>query len=253
MMRIDILDKLAEKGDVFTINDIVDEFDIQRNVLWVMLSRLEKRGWIKRIERGKYVIIPLGREKNKYTVNEFLIGSLLVDPYAIAYWSALNHHGLTEQIPNTVFIETTSRKDIQEKRIMGVRYKIVRVKEHKFFGIGKTWIDYDQISITDKEKTIVDCLDKPQYCGGIVEVAKAIKSGEYDKSKLAEYSEKINNTGVIRRLGYLCDYLGVDINLPDINTRNYLYLDPTMTHKGPKNSKWMLTVNLDEKILGDLE
>ena len=252
-MRIDILDKLAKKGDVFTVKDIANEFNIQRNVLWVMLSRLEKGGWIKRIERGKYLIIPLGREKDRYTVNEFLIGSLLVDPYAIAYWSALNHYGLTEQIPNTVFIETTSRKDIREKRILGVKYKIVRIKEHKFFGIGNTWIDYDQINITDKEKTIVDCLDKPQYCGGIVEVAKAIKSGEYDKYRLVEYTKKINNTGVIRRLGYLCDYLDVDINLPAINTRSYLYLDPTMTHEGPKDSKWMLIVNLDEKILGDLE
>jgi predicted transcriptional regulator of viral defense system len=51
----------------------------------------------------------------------------------------------------------------------------------------------------------------------------------------------------------LCDYLDVDINLPAINTRSYLYLDPTMTHEGPKDSKWMLIVNLDEKILGDLE
>jgi predicted transcriptional regulator of viral defense system len=47
--------------------------------------------------------------------------------------------------------------------------------------------------------------------------------------------------------------LDIDIKLPEINTRNYLYLDPTMTHKGPKNSKWRLIVNLDEKILGDLE
>ena len=101
---------------MFTINDIANEFNIQRNVLWVMLSRLEKEGWIKRIERGKYLIIPLGREKDKYTINEFLIGSLLVDPYAIAYWSAMNHYGSTEQIPNTVFIETTSRKDIQERK-----------------------------------------------------------------------------------------------------------------------------------------
>ena len=109
-MRIDILDKLAKKGDVFTINDIANELNIQRNVLWVMLSRLEKGGWIKRIERGKYLIIPLGREKDKYTINEFLIGSLLVDPYAIAYWSALNHYGLTNRY-QTPF----SLKQLQER------------------------------------------------------------------------------------------------------------------------------------------
>jgi predicted transcriptional regulator of viral defense system len=42
-------------------------------VLWVILSRLEKKGWIERIEKGKYIIIPLGAEKGKYTLNEFII------------------------------------------------------------------------------------------------------------------------------------------------------------------------------------
>jgi hypothetical protein len=30
----------------------------------------------------------------------------VVSPAAIAYWSALNHHGMTEQIPRTVFFAT---------------------------------------------------------------------------------------------------------------------------------------------------
>ncbi len=73
----------------------------------------------------------MGR-KDRYTVNEFLIGSLLADPYAIAYWSALNHYGLTEQIPSLAYsLKQLPRKDIREKRIMGIRYNIVRIKEHK--------------------------------------------------------------------------------------------------------------------------
>jgi predicted transcriptional regulator of viral defense system len=79
-------------------------------VLWVILSRLEKKGWIERIEKGKYMIIPRGAEKGKYTLNEFIIGSLLLNPYCVAYCSALNFYGLTEEFPNTVFLQTTSRK-----------------------------------------------------------------------------------------------------------------------------------------------
>ena len=52
------------------------------------------------------MIIPLGAEKGKYTLNEFIIGSLLVTPYSVAYWSALNFYGMTEQIPNA---KTASR------------------------------------------------------------------------------------------------------------------------------------------------
>jgi predicted transcriptional regulator of viral defense system len=56
------------------------------------------------------MIIPLGAEKGKYTLNEFIIGSLLANPYSVAYWCGLDFYGLTEQFPNTVFLQTTSRK-----------------------------------------------------------------------------------------------------------------------------------------------
>ena len=252
-MRIRILEYLAKKGNTFTFSDVLKISNVQRNVLWVILSRLEKNGWIERIEKGKYMIIPIGAEKGKYTLNEFVIGSLLVKPYAIAYWSALHHYGLTEQIPNTIFIQTTARKKRQKIKIFGVDYKIVRVKESKIFGIRKEWIEETEINITEKEKTIMDCLDKPQYCGGVIEVAKALKNGEFDKNKLISYAKKMENSGVIRRLGYLCDLLQIDISLPEIDARNYLYLDPTMPKKGVKNAKWRLIINLDERSLGALE
>ena len=253
-MRIDILTSLAKKDKTFTFEEALKISGLPIGSLKKVIYRLEQRGAIERIEKGKYMIIPLGAEKGKYTLNEFVIGSLLVNPYCIAYWSALNFYGLTEQFPNTVFMQTTSRKKRQATEVFDVRYKIVRIKEEKFFGIRKEWIENTQINITDKEKTIIDCLDKPQYCGGVIEVAKALKyGGEQDKKKFLEYAQKIENSGVIRRFGYLCDLFAIDIGIPEIKTRNYLLLDPTMPHKGPKNAKWRLIINLDEKIMGYLE
>ena len=57
---------------VFTIDDVLSTTNIQKEVLCVILSRLEKKGWIERIEKGKYMIIPLGAEKGGYTLNEFI-------------------------------------------------------------------------------------------------------------------------------------------------------------------------------------
>jgi predicted transcriptional regulator of viral defense system len=182
-----------------------------------------------------------------------VIGSLLVEPYSIAYWSALNFYGLTEQIPNTVFIQTITRKFNFNPEVFGVQYKIIKVKEEKMFGIRKEWIEETQINITDKEKTIIDCLDLPQYAGGIIEVAKALKNNTFDHKKLSSYALRIGNSGVIRRLGYLCEFLNIKINLPKLDTRNYLLLDPTMPEKDTKNARWRLIINLDEKLLGDFE
>lgn len=248
-MRINLLDELAKKK-AFTIEDAEQLGYTNKNVLKVILSRLEKKGWIERIEKGKYIVIPLGAEKGKYTLHEFVLGSYLVNPCIISYWSTLNYYGFTEQIPRTVFIQTTSRKKHQEVTIFGIPYKIVRIKKEKIFGTEKIWIENVQINVTSREKTIIDCLDKPQYAGGIIEVAKALRTEEYDKKTLVKYAKKISNTGVIRRLGYICDFLHIPLNLPEIKTRNYLKLDPMLPKSTTLNAKWNLMINQD---LGDLE
>ncbi len=252
-MRKNILKELSENGNTFTVDDALEVSGCTKEVLWVILSRMQKEGWIERVEKGTYMIIPLNSKKGEYTLHEFVIGSLLVKPYCIAYWSALHFYGLTEQIPRTVFIQTTSRKKNRKPEIFGIDYQVVQIKESKFFGIRTEWIDETPVNITDRGKTMVDCLDKPQYCGGVVEVAKALKSGEFDKNNLVEYAGLIGNTGVIRRLGYLCDLLDIDIALPKVETRNYLYLDPGMPKKGERSSKWRIIINLDDKVLGELE
>jgi predicted transcriptional regulator of viral defense system len=251
---IDILKKISKKGDIFAFEELFELTKIDKKILWEVVSKLEQRGYIRRVEKGKYLIVPLSAEKAAYTIHEFIIGSVLVEPYTIAYWSALNYYGLTEQIPITVFIQTTSRKEKQMIEVFGVKYKIVRVKEEKFFGIKKEWIENTQINITDKEKTIIDCLDKPQHCGGIIEVIKALKNKrkELDFKKLSEYANQIGNSGVIRRLGYVCDLLSIKIKLTSPNVRNYLLLDPTMPPEQTKNAKWKLIINLDERIIGVL-
>ena len=252
-INISFLKKYIIGKNFIVVEEILKNFKGNKDSLRTVLHRLEQKGEIERIEKGKYLIIPLGAEKGKYTLHEFIIGSTLIKSYSIAYWSALNYYGLTEQIPTTVFLQTTARKKNQEIKVFGVKYQIIKIKKEKMFGIRKEWIEETQINITDKEKTIIDCLDKPQYCGGIIEVAKALKNNKFNRKKLENYAQSIENSGVLRRLGYLCELLNIKISLPKINTRNYLLLDPTMPEKGPKRAKWRLIINLDEKALGELE
>lgn len=245
-----ILDKLAKKGSIFSFKDALGITGLSRESLKVQLFRMEKEGWIERIEKGKYIIIPLGAEKGKYTINEFTIGSQLVKPAVIAYWSALNYHGFTEQIPNTVFIQTTSRKKEQKLEIFGVRYRIVKVNGKKLFGFEKVWIDDTEIMITDPEKTVVDCLDMPHYCGGIAEVAKALH--DVDLNRVVEYAKRSGNSTVLKRLGFLCEKMGIPIDIqPDDLSKGYPLLDPSMDSKGRANSKWKIRENVSKFVNND--
>src|SRR5208337_5401083 len=123
-----------------------------------------------------------------------------VSPAVIAYWSALNHHGMTEQLPRTVFVATDHPVRRQPRNVLGVTYKIVSLKPDKVFGVMKDWIDEMPFSVTDREKTIIDGLDLPQYAGGVNEIAKALSTAwtQLDEKKLRRYASKIGNSAVAK-------------------------------------------------------
>jgi len=257
--NVEMLSKLAESGKtIFTFEDALNISNYTPEMLRLTLHNLKKSKWIDRIERGKYLIIPLeAGPEGLYTEHEFLIASFLIDPYAISYWSALNFYGFTEQIPRTVYVSTTKKKKKREKEIFGINYKFIVLKENKFFGIEKAWIESKQINITDKEKTIIDCLDHPEYCGGIIEAAKGLWEGreELDLEKISNYAERMGNATIFKRLGFLSELLDFPERKFYIEkwkkriSEGYPLLDPTMIKKGKYNSKWKLQINMKEHEL----
>jgi len=241
----ELLHRLRRRGPVFTFRDALEVSGYDGGYLKLVLHMLERGGWIERIERGKYVILPLEAERGRYTLHEFVVGSALVEPSAIAYWSALHYHGLTEQIPNVVFVQTTSRKKRRELTVFGTKYRIVRVVERKFFGLEPLWIEGLKVHVTDKEKTIIDCLDKPQHCGGVVEVYKALRE-EVNVKKLSMYLERFGSGAVAKRLAYLAELAGLEVEVPGhLIKKGVVALDPTMPRRGKVDRRLKLLVNVE--------
>ncbi len=187
-----------------------------------------------------------------------MIASHLVDPYIIGYWSALNHWGLTEQIPRTVFVQTTARRFSREKDILGSRYLFITVVDRKFFGATNEWFDSHRVRIANGEKTIADCLDRPDLCGGIVEAAKGLWYGHEDENidfdKLTDYAQRMGNMAIIKRLGFLAEAMELDLGpLYDqwrsMLTQGFSPLDPSLPREGRYTRRWRLIANLDEGLL----
>jgi predicted transcriptional regulator of viral defense system len=219
------------------------------------LERLKNKGWIRRIRRGRFAVIPLSSgESRTPQLHEFIVAMELVSPAAIAFWSALNHYGMTEQLPRTVFVATDHPVRRRPGEVLGIGYKIVSLRSGKFFGIAKDWIDEMPFSITDREKTIIDGLNLPQYVGGVEEIAKALSTAwkQLDESKIRKYAVKIGNSAVTKRLGFLMEMLG----LGDVEklrkavalAPGFSPLDPTLPRKGKFNRRWGLLVNTEIKV-----
>ncbi len=223
-----------------------------------LLSRLVEKKWLERLEGGRYLIIPLeAGPESKWSEETFVIASQLIDPYTISYWSALNYYGYTEQIPHTVFISSTKRKSKSETEVLGIPYKFITLSSPKYFGLTKIWIADKQITITDKEKTIIDCLDHPEYCGGIIEAAKGLFNTHQDKidfDKITKYAQKMKNKTIFKRLGYLSEILDLPLKKQqsiwnkNIST-GYPLLDPTQSKTGKFDTRWNLRVNIEKQHL----
>jgi predicted transcriptional regulator of viral defense system len=176
----------------------------------IAIHRLIKKGWLKQIEKGKYLIVPLeaGKERD-WSEDPYIIGAELVQPSAVAYWSAIRHWNWTEQIPRIIYLQTTKRKSNLLPKVFGVQYEIVTVNERKYFGHVKEWRSGKPVLITDKEKTLIDCADDVERAGSIEELSKAVKAAasEISWQKLNDYIKRFPNRSVMKRLGFLFETL----------------------------------------------
>lgn len=218
------------------------------------LSRLERKGWLRRLERGLYLLIPLeAGPQGNWSEDPLVIANQLVPGGAGAYWSALHYWNMTEQVPRTVFVQTVTRRSTPYSEILGVRYQFVTIKQNRFFGILSQTVDGMSFSITDREKTIVDSMARPDLSGGIMLLAESLSSvSEVDWVKLDNYLERFGSGAVYKRLGYLIERLDVEIpNRDQIFkewqgrlTQGIAWLEPGRERNGPVKTRWRIRVNV---------
>lgn len=219
------------------------------------LSRLQRGGWLKRIERGLYMLVPLSAGPDRvWTENALLIGTRLVEPSAIAYWSALRFWNFTEQTPRTVFIQSPQRKPQPRLVLDGVQYRFVRIRASRFFGLAPRAVDGQSIQVTDREKTLVDAADRPDICGGIWQLAGTLRGhwAEVEWARLDEYLTRFASGAVYKRLGYLVETL--ELPIPERAERlatwqsqlttGIALLDPGDPASGSVRLRWRIRDNI---------
>jgi predicted transcriptional regulator of viral defense system len=254
-----LLNRLAANGHVvFTTDQARAVLNIDDRDINKILYQLTRKRWLLRLEKGKYLILPLeaGME-GLYSIHEFVIAAHLVHPSAIAYASALSFHELSDLVPQAVLVATTRRKADVIIEELGVRFRFITIRAHKFFGLQTVMIEDQPIQITGPAKTLVDGLDHPELCGGIVELAKGLsryaRAGA-DWPQLTADARRLGNRTVFKRLGYLSEILELDVGEWAERWRTEMspgetVLDPRYGRQSSYRTDWNLRVNVPEEQL----
>ena len=263
---VELVRKLAGEGDrIFTsarARELAPAVGLSEGYLRQALHHLAKSGWVIRLRKGLYALS--STVPGVSPVHEFEIAMALVEPAAISHWSALHHHGLTEQAPRKVFVLTTTEASVPRRRgtkakhgrdgfpVAGTSYRFVQVKPERFFGTEKVWIGEARVTITDPERTLLDGLTMPQYCGDLAEVLHAfeVRGTDLALQRIIEYALKLD-AATAKRLGWVLEHQGVNFSklerLAALPIKGYRKLDPTGPRKGSTNSRWMIQENLPGK------
>lgn len=237
----------AYEVSVFSLSTIESTLDRTFKNLNGILENLVQKKFLNRLERGKFC-----RSTFK---DDRVIGCFLTSDGAVSYWSALNLHGLTEQFSNTLFIQTTKQKS--PTSLFGTTFQFVKVKPSKVAGIVKQGYGSNAFSMTDVEKTIVDCFDLPQYSGGYAELLRAFAEAHLNAQKMIEYCSAVNNIAVTKRIACLIDLLEKERLAPFAKYAKtavnevYTLFDPFGSDEGEFIREWKIRLNISrEQLLG---
>jgi len=238
-----------ENKSVFSITDAKRILKTSAPSVWNVIYRLKKKGRIEEIEKGKYLLIPArAGYGGSWSEVPYLLVPHIISAYYIGFWTALNYWSMTEQVPNVVFVATTHRK--KDLEFGDTRYEFVTLTKKRFFGYVEENTTRGNFNISSREKTIVDCMLYPKYCGGLDEAIKGIWNArnELDFVKLLEYSKRQGVNVVTRRICYALELLGLAEEICPAKTlsgsKGYMWLDPL----GPKkvmeySKKYGLIIN----------
>lgn len=246
---------------IFTVRDAAKIINKEYNQVTDLLSELVRRSVLTRLKSGKYLIIPQQMGSSaEYIGNWYVAVREAVNSpfYYVAFYSAMNYWGLLTQPLIKVYVATPKRQIVPRELIDMLTLVFVRKKS--IWGIREEWVTQsERVRISDLEKTILDALAHPEYCGGITEIAKAIwvAKNKINYQKMRQYIVRYKKNVVAKRLGYLLDIFG--IGQPELRDflssyvkDRYDAFDPTLKAKRVDKNKWRLIDNVGKKQILDI-
>ncbi len=237
----------------FTTADAASAAHLDRERAARLLRHLAAQGWVARVQRGLYTTVPLEAEDPQaWSADPWAVAMAALAPGYIGGWTALHHWDLTDQIFSTTVFLTTHPVPRRNRTIGGARYELRHRSSAALFGTRRVWREGTPVEVSDRERTLVDCLDDPTLGGGLRHTVEALTA--YDErsdaawSRVLTYAKRLGNRTVFKRLGYLAEKLGlgddslIETCLAHVSAGTGR-LDPAGPHSGPTVGRWGLQIN----------
>ncbi len=264
-----LMEGLDERAKlVFSTADALDVGGVRalsRRQVYHVLLRMEAAGWIRRIKRGLYAVT--GKLPGSSAPHDYVIATALYSPSALSHRTALHLHELSEQVPRIIMCTTTAKvvtpamRSGQHRRrrastweVDGLEVQYTSVRPSRFFGIQEVWVDQrSRVSVTDRERTVLDLFADPPRAGGFGETLAVLEQhhDDLDLAKLVSYAVRFGVAAVAKRLGWALEAVGAEdavlAPLLAVPVKGVQALDPQRQRRGSVIARWKLVDNLSRQ------
>jgi predicted transcriptional regulator of viral defense system len=203
-----VLSLEAEGKVELTLTGVQDRAAISRSFARKVAHDLVRKGWLQRVGRGRYLLSPSRHGPDAIPDTDPLrLGSRLVAPYYFGFATAAELHGLLPQASRVYYLVTPRRSG---RRSSGAaQFRRVHVAPRQFFGFQSLVRRGETLSVSDVERTVLDCLARPELSGGLGGAAKVVASAgrRMDWLRLARYVRRLGERSLALRLGFLVESL----------------------------------------------
>lgn len=220
-----------------------------------VLARLMRAGWLGRVRRGTYLILPLEASSAAQTTlpDPWVAASVLYAPCYIAGWSAAEHWSLTEQLFRSTFVATAANIRARDEDLLGATFHLAKVKRARIDELTTVWRSGTRVLVSGLERTIVDAGVTPAWLGGARHLGDVIVAYSSlrtaSSAALAEQLRNYGNGAAAKRIGFLAERLwpeATDLVSECLarRSRGNVKLDPAVPARGRLLTRWGLWENV---------
>ena len=243
---------------IFNLKDIQEILQLDEMPASNFIRKLVNRKVVTRLKPGLFILVPfeLGKE-DEYIGNPLVVAREIMgnEDYYISHGTAMEVHGMVTGPRLVIYVTTTKQR--RSIDILSTTFTFVTIQKKYFFGTSDHWVTkQEKVRVSDLEKTVIDGLRQPQYCGGVSEVAKGLwmRQDDINIDKLINYALKMKTGSVIRRLGYILELyeIGTTNNWEILHhslSEAYNRLDPSLPAEGKFFRRWRLQLNVSPEEL----
>ena len=238
--------------------EIIDMLGVSPQAADHVIRSLRRKGWLERASWGRYLLIPpeMGPDALGESNVLALASRIAEQPYYFGYGTAAMHYGFTTQRRQVIQLVTPVRT--RNRRVLDTEVRIVNPVSRKFFGFGPVDVLDYTVMMSDREKTAIDCIDRPDLAGGEGEAATVLATAcrRIDWHKAASYLERMSSKTLTRRFGWLAERAGATIP-EDVRTHLHdlaqgsgrAYFGPRIPKPGAMGyqESWQLTANVPSR------